>query len=198
MPGHSPAPVTHPDTPAGRLTLVVAPTRWLAGFEARLLMDAVAAGKDAFLVSGDNRIDAYGLLAQARARGLETEMADGVRLARGFTVHQLVAILEDTLPRFAKESALGVVLCAGLLEMFLDEDVPAAESRVLFRRSVRKLRGWAATMPFPVVATVGAARGERADLFLKDAFEALGEAAPWAPPRSVSKREPAQSVLAVG
>ncbi|GEM_PF-5078008 len=152
----------------GRLRLVLAPPAWLDGLVARLLLEAVASGRDGVLVCGDNRLDAYGLLAQARARGLESEMADGVWLARAFTVHQLVALLEETLPAMARGRPVGVALATGLLEMFLDEDVALQESRVLLRRSLRRLDAWAAQSAFPVVATLSPAPGPRAEALLAE------------------------------
>jgi len=150
----------------GQLTLVVAPTRWLEGLESRLLLDAVAGGRDAFLVSGDNRLDAYGLLAEARARGMEAELADGVWIARAFTVHQLVALLEEALPLAGRQRPLGVALATGLMAMFLDEDVAPHEARALFTRSVRRLEAWARSVDFPVVATVAEGSGARAEALL--------------------------------
>lgn len=152
----------------GHLSLVLAPPAWLDGLVARLLLDAVASGRDAVLVCGDNRLDAYGLLAQARARGLEQEMADGVWLARAFTVHQLVALLEETLPAMARDRPVGVALATGILEMFMDEDVKLQESRVLLRRSLRRLESWAAQGSFPVVATLSPEPGARAEALLAE------------------------------
>jgi hypothetical protein len=152
----------------GRLTLVVAPPRWLSGLESRLLLDTIATGRDAFLVSGDNRLDAYALLAQARAKGLETELADGVWITRAFTVHQLVALLEEALPLASRQHPLGLALATGLLEMFLDEDVQPHEARALFTRSVRRLDAWARTRDFPVIATLAQATGARAEALLAE------------------------------
>lgn len=156
-PSPTPAPLPH-----GELCLLVAPPEVLAATEAALIL-ATAREREVLLVNGDNRFDAYGLLAQARARGLEAEVADGLHLARAFTVHQLASLVEETLPRLAQEHPrAGLVLVTGLLELFLDEDVEAGEARRLLARVLRTLRAWTATTNLPVLATTtsaGSARG---------------------------------------
>lgn len=137
----------------GSLGLVLAPSSLLGEVEARLLLDAAARGRDAVVVCSDNRLDAYGLLARARARGLEDALADGVHLARAFTLHQFVALVEETLPRLARGRRAGLALVTGVLEPFLDEDVRPAEARVLLPRVLRGLDAIAAATGVPVVAT---------------------------------------------
>lgn len=173
--------------PAGRLRLAADAPSSLATLESRLILDAVAAGADALLVSGDNRLDAYRLLAQARARRLDAEVADGVWIARAFTLHQLVALLEETLPRLARERRTGLVLVMGLLEPFLDEDVPPAESRTLFARTLRRLGAWSAGVDAPVVATFSTPTGARALALAQLAAELADayETPPSPPARSI-------------
>jgi hypothetical protein len=144
---------------APSVSLLVASPRALSEAETRLILDTVARGEDVALVSGDNRLDAYGLLARARARGLEDAVADGVLLARAFTVHQLAALLEETLPRMAAERSAGLALVTGVLEPFLDEDVRPSEARVLLARVLRTLRAWAARSGVPLVLTHAPAEG---------------------------------------
>ena len=170
-----PEAVVAPPTPEspGRFRLALGAPDDLSALEARLVLDTVASGADVLLVCGDNRLDAYGLLALARARGLEAEAADGVWLARAFTVHQFVALLEETLPQLARERRVGLALVTGFLEPFLDEDVPPAEGRVLLARSVRRLDAWSAGLGAPVVAT-SSPSGPRAQQFAALAEEALG------------------------
>jgi len=152
-------------TPAGgSFSLVLAPPVLLGEVEARLLLDVVARGQDVVLVCGDNRLDAFGLLARARSRGLEDALADGVRLTRAFTVHQFVALLEETLPRMAREQGTGLALVTGVLEPFLDEDVTPAEARALLPRTLDRLARTGADCGLPVVATNPPRTGRLADL----------------------------------
>lgn len=135
------APLSVPvlDLAGPETAVLVAPRHALGSAEARLILDAVAAGQSVLLVSGDNRVDAYGLLALARRRGMEEAVAQDVSVARAFTVHQLAALLVDHLPRMADETRADLVLVAGLLDLFLDEDVQPAEGLVLLRRVLRAL-----------------------------------------------------------
>lgn len=152
-PIHEPAPVeSRPEGPAGRVSLLVATPDVLGEAEARLILDAVARQEDVLLICGDNRLDAYGLLARARTMGLENALADGVLLARAFTVHQFAALLENTLPHMAQERpATGLALVTGILEPFLDEDVRPAEARTLLARVLRTLESWSAQSGVPLV-----------------------------------------------
>lgn len=138
------------------LSLLEGEAARLGEAEARLVLWAASQGLDILLVSGDNRIDAFGLLAQARAQGLQDAVADGLVLARAFTVHQFAVLVEETLPRMARErpaERVGVALVAGLLEPFRDEDVRPGEARVLLRRMLRRLAAWSASAGVPAVAT---------------------------------------------
>ncbi|HWH08707.1 MAG TPA: hypothetical protein VNX21_05865 [Candidatus Thermoplasmatota archaeon] len=140
---------------AGGLSLLEGEPAVLGIAEGQVLLSTVERGFDALLVSGDNRLDAYGLLAHARARGVEDALADGLVVARAFTVHQLAALVEETLPRMARERPrAGVAVVAGLLEPFRDEDVRPAEARTLLRRVLRSLSAWSEAAGVPAVATL--------------------------------------------
>ncbi|MFA5862696.1 MAG: hypothetical protein WDA16_13480 [Candidatus Thermoplasmatota archaeon] len=147
--------------PPSLLTLLVG--HGSRGAVERLILEAAARSQSALVVCGDNRLDAYRLLAQARAVGLEDAVADGVLLARAFTVHQFVALIDETLPLMARErDDVGVAIVTGLLGPFLAEDVRDAESRTLLTRCLRALVAWTATTGFPVVATTRQADSARA------------------------------------
>lgn len=152
----APLAVPLPDLAGPETAVLVTPRHALGSAEARLILDAVAAGQSVLLVSGDNRVDAYGLLALARRRGIEEAVAQDVSVARAFTVHQLASLLVDHLPRMTDETRADLVLVAGLLDLFLDEDVQPAEGLVLLRRVLRALPTVRArivlTYPPPVTA----------------------------------------------
>lgn len=148
--------------PSASLTLLTAPPETLQDLEERLVLHAVASGRDALLAVGDNRLDAYRLLARARKAGLEDAVADGTWLARAFTVHQYVAILEETLPRLARDRPGAIAMATGFLSLFHDEDVRVPEGRILLTRTVRRLAAWARERDFPVIATIPEPRDPRA------------------------------------
>jgi hypothetical protein len=181
LPRHRDVPAELLGFPAGALTLLVGEAAH--GAPERLVLAAAAEGRGALLVCGDNRLDAFGLLARARAAGLEDAVADGLLLARAFTVHQLVALVDETLPLMARErSDAGVALVTGLLDLFLDEDVREAEARTLLRRCLRGLAAWSTRAGFPVVATMEAPGSARASDLLALASDAAARRvdAPWA------------------
>ncbi len=84
------------------------------------------------VVDAANRFDPYGLVREARTRGLSSREALGrVRVARAFTCHQLVRLVEEILPPALEPGCLVVLL--GPVSLFYDEQVPLSERRRLFR-----------------------------------------------------------------
>lgn len=84
------------------------------------------------VVDAANRFDPYGLVREARARGLAPQVALAkVRVARAFTCHQLVRLLQEILPPALEPGCL--VLLLGPVSLFYDEQVPLAERRRLFK-----------------------------------------------------------------
>lgn len=157
----------------GCLTLLDAPGD--SDLVDRLYADAAVQGRVVLVADGANSVDAYRLATAGRRRALarlgpdapRRELAayeeltlDRVRVARGFTVHQLQAIVEDELPREAERAAeegfaVGLVAAPGLLSMSLDVDVQRDEARVLAERAVRSLRALAKRLDAPVLVTGG-------------------------------------------
>jgi hypothetical protein len=109
----------------------------LWGEQLRPLAAAAAAwgaarGAQVLVVDAANRFDPYGLVRQARGYGLTPAQALArVRVARAFTSHQLVRLLQEILPPHLTPGALVVLL--GPVSLFYDEQVPLAERRRLFR-----------------------------------------------------------------
>lgn len=153
----TPLPIDEGVRPApGAFSLILAHGSTLGELETRLLLDAALRGEDTVLICGDNRLDAYGLLARARSLGLEDALADGVHLARAFTVHQFLALLEETLPYMTRETGARFALVTGLLEPFSDEDVTEAEMAAMLPRSLRRLDAFAQQAGISLVATADA------------------------------------------
>ena len=91
-----------------------------------------ARGTPVLVVDAANRFDPYGLVREARGRDLvPRETLAKVRVARAFTCHQLVRLVEEILPPALTPGCLVIVL--GPVSLFYDEQVPLAERRRLFR-----------------------------------------------------------------
>ncbi|MCX5890175.1 MAG: hypothetical protein NTY36_12055 [Deltaproteobacteria bacterium] len=91
-----------------------------------------ARGTPVLVVDAANRFDPYGLVREARARGLARQVVLArVRVTRAFTCHQLVRLVAEILPPALEPGCL--VLLLGPVSLFYDEQVPLAERRRLFR-----------------------------------------------------------------
>ncbi len=91
-----------------------------------------ARGTPVLVVDAANRFDPYGLVREARGRGLAPrEVLAKVRVARAFTCHQLVRLVEEILPPALEPGCLVIVL--GPVSLFYDEQVPLPERLRLFK-----------------------------------------------------------------
>ncbi len=98
----------------------------------------VARGAPVWVVDAANRFDPYQLVREAAGRRLSPrEALSRVRVARAFTSHQLVRLLQETFPANLAPGSLVLVL--GPVSLFYDEQVPLTERRRLFRDLVRHL-----------------------------------------------------------
>ncbi len=98
----------------------------------------VARRMQVLVVDAANRFDPYLLVREARRRGLHPRQAlDRVQVARAFTSHQLVRLLQEELAASLPPGSLVVVL--GPVSLFYDEQVPLAERHRLFREVVDTL-----------------------------------------------------------
>jgi hypothetical protein len=90
------------------------------------------------VVDAANRFDPYRLVRQAREHGLAPrETLNRVQVARAFTSHQLVRLLQEILPPELRPGTL--VLLLGPVSLFYDEQVPLAERHRLFSDLVQSL-----------------------------------------------------------
>ena len=125
----------------------------------RLAMDvlagALAAHLPAVVVDGASWLDVYRLGEAAERRGVARADALGsVRVARGFTAHQLHSLVEDGLP--ALLDGLGpasLVLAPGLPDLYQDQDLRREEGLALLKRALASLRALAEARRVPVVVT---------------------------------------------
>jgi hypothetical protein len=98
----------------------------------------VAQKAPVWVVDAANRFDPYGLVREAARRKLPArEALLQVRVARAFTSHQLVRLLQETFP--AKLATGSLVLVLGPVSLFYDEQVPLRERRRLFQDLVTHL-----------------------------------------------------------
>ena len=92
----------------------------------------VARGAPVWVVDAANLSDPYQLVREALSLQLSPQEALArVRVARAFTSHQLVRLLQETFP--ASLSPGSLVLVLGPVSLFYDEQVPWRERRRLFQ-----------------------------------------------------------------
>jgi hypothetical protein len=85
-----------------------------------------------WVVDAANRFDPYLLVREAAGCHLSPRQAlSRVRVARAFTSHQLVRLLQETFPASLEQGSL--VLLLGPVSLFYDEQVPLPERRRLFQ-----------------------------------------------------------------
>lgn len=112
----------------------------LRGLAAAAAAWGLTRGDGVLVVDAANRFDPYLLVRQGRRRGLAPQDAlSRVRVARAFTCHQLVRLLEDGLPSPLTPGNLMLLL--GPVSLFYDEQVSLAERRRLFQDLTRLLAG---------------------------------------------------------
>jgi hypothetical protein len=98
----------------------------------------VARGAPVWVVDAANRFDPYRLVREAAGHHLASrEVLSRVRVARAFTCHQLVRLLQETFPASLAPGSLVLVL--GPVSLFYDEQVPLGERRRLFQDLVSLL-----------------------------------------------------------
>jgi hypothetical protein len=111
----------------------------------RSLTAAVAAwgaaqGLRVLVVDAANRFDPYQLAREGRKRGFRPEqILSRVWVARAFTCHQLVQLVQESLPRELAGVDQALVIVLGPCSLFYDEQVPLAERRRLFRSLMTSL-----------------------------------------------------------
>jgi hypothetical protein len=106
----------------------------------------VARGSKVLVVDAAHCFDPYQLVREARARGLAPkDTLSRVQVARAFTCHQLVRLLQEGLPYPLEPGTLLLVL--GPVSLFYDEQVLLAERRRLFRDLISLLTSVKAQAP---------------------------------------------------
>lgn len=105
-----------------------------------------ARGARVLVVDAANAFDPYRLVREARLRGMSRDAAlSRVRVARAFTSHQLVRLLQEELA--GELAPLSLVMLLGPVSLFYDEQIPLAERRRLFGNMVEMLTAYKARSP---------------------------------------------------
>jgi hypothetical protein len=87
-------------------------------------------------------------------------------ISRGFTCHQMEHLLVFHLPTLMDKEHPRLLIVAGLLETFYDDDVPLKEASTLFRRTITALSAYARELPILVISPLPpAVAGERSRFF---------------------------------
>jgi hypothetical protein len=119
------------ETKAGSWSLLVGPS----SLNIRLLQGlAYLSAQDKptiHVLDGGNRFDGYALARAARGR---TEVLNRITVARAFTCHQMLALLEST------PASDGPFIILDLLRTFYDESVQAGERKRLLRGCLAQMQ----------------------------------------------------------
>ncbi len=107
------------------------------------------------LLEGGNRFHPYRIGERGRALGVAAgETLRRVRLARGFTSHQVVALVEGW-AREVRRHRPTLLVGHDLPALFWDGETPDDERDALLRRSARALAALLRELPLPLVLTLG-------------------------------------------
>jgi hypothetical protein len=109
-------------------------TVYLAAFAASLGFKVLAA-------DGANSFDPYVISKFARKEGFAPDdLLKKISVARAFTCHQLATLIRKRLDPFIPSGVPSLVVFLGPCTVFFDEDVPAEEAALLFRKTLSKVQ----------------------------------------------------------
>jgi len=137
----------------GRATALNGTAGAVEAFLPFLLAATLAQGHRVSLRQGSLRFSPYALVESLRVLGQEPEEAlERLRLARAFTVHQLVSLLETWEDSFAVGPGTpDLLVVSDLPVLFADEDVPPPEREALFRHAIARLGRVLRALPRPLL-----------------------------------------------
>lgn len=136
----------------GTATLVDGNHPFVLEMVATLCVQAVGGlGGDVLYIDGGNSFDPYGMLLHARRLGADRDLVlDNIKVARAFTAYQMTSLLHDMLEAEMEARAASVdgegdghrpmtVVVGGIMELYLDQDVPRREARGMLDRCLGRL-----------------------------------------------------------
>jgi len=102
---------------------------------------AASLGLKVVVADGANTFDPYVIAKFARKERLDPAvLLKQISVARAFTCHQLVTLIRERLDPMIPASPATLVVLLGPCNMFFDEDVPAEEAALLFRKILAKIQ----------------------------------------------------------
>ncbi len=137
---------------AGRVTALTGPPGPSEGLLSFLLAAALARGHTVSLRQGSLRFSPYALVEDLRRLGEGPEALERLQVARGFTVHQLVRLLEGWAEDW-HEPLPALLVVTDLPTLFEDEDVAREERAALFHHAGDVLGRLLRALPRPLLLT---------------------------------------------
>lgn len=140
----------------GAVTELTGPTPLVAGVLPFLLASVVAAGGTVSLREGANRFAPYPVGALCRRWGSSAEEGlERLRIARAFTVHQMVTLMETWgLQETAETTRADLLVLSGPRVLFEDEDVEDYERADLWPHVARHLRRLLTSLGRPLLLVI--------------------------------------------
>lgn len=97
-------------------------------------------GEEVIWIDGGNAVDPYTLSALCKRLGHDRHaMLSMVSLARAFTAHQFVSLVDGMLLKEAEKRAPSTIIVSSISDMFMDKDMRWSESYQLLRRCVDEI-----------------------------------------------------------
>jgi hypothetical protein len=136
----------------------------------------LAQQSDLFVMDGGNVFQGYALASALRRQRANVDQSlRRVMLSRAFTCYQVAALLEGD------QLAGKPVLALDFLNTFYDQDIRIGERRRLLQICIRRLQGFARSMPVAVWVRQRSVVPEESLSFLNTLQRAAGQV--WYPPR---------------
>ncbi len=140
----------------GEATLWVGPRTAVEPILERLYAGSAVAGGRLSLLEGANRFHPYRIGELGRSLGVDaTETLRRIRLARAFTAHQMVALVDGWAAE-ARRHPPTLLVGHDLPALFADDEIPAEEQAALLRHMARALAPLLREVRVPLLLTLGA------------------------------------------
>jgi len=131
-------PSLPPGKPVGKALIIGEQSEDLAIYLSAL---AASRGFQVLVADGANSFDPYLVSRFARREGLPPEeLLKKIWVARAFTCHQIVTLIQERLDPMIPPGASPLIALLGPCTLFFDEEVSGEEATLLFRRMLRKVK----------------------------------------------------------
>ncbi len=124
------------------MALIDSSSPFVFGLLSELCVQAVTGyGSEMIFVDGGNSIRPYEIARIAKLRGLDPYgVLPKINVARGFTAHQLAALINDRLEPALGRTGASTIVVSSILDLFMDRDMKWNESFQLLKRSMLELK----------------------------------------------------------